>query len=93
MQLEAIKKDEHFEVLGLEGLNIKTEKIILNFDYDAYLKEEMPISHNKPSEKNKDSLQAKFNEILGEFSQKRGNVSIGEDRKILMDALWDKYGQ
>lgn len=93
MRLEAVKKDDHFEVLGLERLNIQKEKIILNFDYDAYLREEEPISHNSPPEKNKGSLQAKFNEILGEFSQQRGNVSIGEDRKILIDALWDKYGQ
>jgi len=93
MQLEAIKKNEHFEIVGLESLNIKTEKITLNFDYEAYLREEIPISNNKPLEKNKDSLQAKFNDILGEFSQKRGNVSIGEDRKVLIDALWDKYGQ
>ena len=39
------------------------------------------------------SLDAKFKSILGKYAKERTNVSIGEDRKILQDALWEKYGQ
>ena len=39
------------------------------------------------------SIQARFQSILGKYSTERANVSIGEDRKIYRDALWEKYGQ
>jgi hypothetical protein len=92
MQLEAIRKGQHFEIPALDELDIRQEKITLNFDYEAYLREESPIN-NKPHETKKGSLQSRFNEILGDFAKNRVNVSIGEDRKLLTDALWDKYGQ
>lgn len=46
---------------------------------------------NKNLETN--SLEANFKSILGKYAKERANVSIGEDRKILQDALWQKYGQ
>jgi len=55
MQLEAIRKGPHFEIPALDELDIKKEKITLNFDYEAYLREETPIS-NKPHEPKKGSL-------------------------------------
>ena len=39
------------------------------------------------------SLHEKFNSILGEYAKKRTNVSISEDKRMLQEALWEKYGQ
>lgn len=54
--------------------------------------------HNEPHKRafeNREieSLDEKFKSILGVYAKKRANVSIGEDERILQDALWEKYGQ
>ena len=92
MQVEAIKKNQHYEVPELDELDINCERITLYFDYDAYV-EEGTCLHEKKPDISSGSLQSIFNAILGESAKKRCNVSIGEDRKLLMDAMWDKYGQ
>ncbi len=92
MQLEAIKKDQHFEVPELTKLNLNKDKITLYFDYEHYLKEENEISNTRIKTK-PGTLQSRFNEILGDFAKERSNVSIGEDRRLMGDALWNKYGQ
>ena len=92
MQIEAIKKNQHYEVPELDNLNINKERIILHFDYEGYLQEEKLLKSSMPKAQT-GSLQATLNKILGENAKVRGNVSIGEDRRIHMDALWEKYGQ
>jgi len=39
------------------------------------------------------SLQARFNEILGQHAKERAGSSVGEDHQMRMEVLWEKYGQ
>jgi len=47
----------------------------------------------KTKQQEDQSIQARFKSILGKYATERANVSIGEDRRIYQDALWEKYGQ
>ena len=69
-----------------EGIKIATPK-----DNEIYSPKKSQIKPNINQET--DSLDAKFKNILGKYAKERCNVSIGEDRKVLQDALWQKYGQ
>jgi hypothetical protein len=39
------------------------------------------------------SLQARFNDILGQYAKERVGSSLGEDHQRLMAAFLEKYGQ
>ncbi len=91
MQVQAIKKNNHFEIPDLDNLNLTQNKVTLSFDYEKY-ENTKELNNNIPDAK-PDSLQAIFNKILGKNAQVRSNVSIGEDRRNLMKGMWDKYGQ
>jgi hypothetical protein len=91
MQVEAIKKDKHYEIPELENLNLNKDSIKLYFDYDSYMEDD--IESNKQPMAKPGSLQARLNQILGNNVKQRVNVSIGEDRRLYMEALWEKYGQ
>ena len=92
MQIEAIKKNQHYEVPELDKLKINKDRITLYFDYEDCIKEDETLKDSTPKAQ-PGTLQATFNKILGESAKQRGNISIGEDRRNHMDALWDKYGQ
>jgi len=66
-------------------------KIVTPIDNEIYSPKKSHIKTNISQEA--DSLDAKFKSILGKYAKERCNVSIGEDRKVLQDALWQKYGQ
>ena len=64
-------------------------KIVTPIDNEIPSKKKSQASTNQET----GSLDAKFKSILGKYAKERCNVSIGEDRKVLQDALWQKYGQ
>ena len=92
MRIEAIKNNQHYEVPELDNLNINKDRITLYFDYEGYLQEEKPLKGATPKAQ-PGSLQATLSKILGKNAKVRRNVSVGEGRRIYMDAIWEKYGQ
>ncbi len=92
MRVEAIRKNDHFEVPDLDDFNLTQDKVTLTFDYEKYKNVEVTKKNHIPKSE-PGSLQESLNNILGDYAKERVNVSIGEDRKLLMDAMWDKYGQ
>ncbi len=92
MRVEAIRKGQHFIVPELERLGIDKDSVSLSFDYEAYLKGPNAGVGAVPPAK-PGSLQERLNEILGQNARLREAVSIGEDKRMYLEALQEKYGQ
>ncbi len=56
----------------------------------AELQNEFADQHSLPEAK-PGSLQARFNEILGQYAHTRPGASIGEDHQTLLEALEQRY--
>lgn len=82
--------DQILEMLGRykkKGIKISmTERYVSNNSNNL----DSGVIRDQQEEK---SIQARFQSILGKYATERANVSIGEDRRIYQDALWEKYGQ
>lgn len=72
--------------------------IEVNDDYIASSRDRMPAEfqneftdqHSVPEAK-PGSLQARFNEILGQYAHTRSGASIGDDHQTLLEALEQRY--
>lgn len=68
--------------------------IEVNDDYVASCRDRMPAEfqnefadHHRLPEAKLGSLQARFNDILGQYAHTRSGASIGDDHQTLLEAL------